>query len=108
MPQPAPLVLNLYDENNELIKTYTRVIVPWKMLKKGIRLNKQIGSKPPEEFDEEDVDALTNYIMAVFSGHDLTIEMLDEYSDITEMISIVKSVINRAKGIMDPTLPPKP
>lgn len=107
MPQAAPLVLNLYDENNEVVKTCTRVFIPWKMLKKGVRLHKQLGSKPSEEYEEADIDALTAYIMEVFSGQDLTIELLDEQSDITEMITVIRSVVNRAKGIMDPTLPSK-
>ena len=106
MPTPAPLVLNLYDQDNEITKTVTRVFVPWKMLKKGVALHKQIGSKPAEEYEEADIDALTGYIMAVFDGQGLTVEILDEQSDITEMITVIRSVVNRAKGIMDPTLPP--
>jgi len=107
MPTPAPLVLNLYDENNEILKTCTRTFVPWKMLKKGVRLHKQLGSKPPEEYEESDIDELTAYVMAVFDGQELTIEMLDEHADVTEMMIVIKSIVNRARGIMDPTLPPK-
>ena len=107
MSQPAPLTLHLYNENNEITKTCTRTFVPWKMLKKGVRLHKQLGSKSPEEYEETDIDELTGYIMSVFDGQDLTIEMLDEQSDITEMITVIRSVVNRARGIMDPTLPPK-
>ncbi len=106
MPQPAPLVLHLYDENNEVTKTCTRSFVPWKMLKKAINLYKQIGSKPPEDYEESDIDALTEYVMALFNGQGLTIELLDEQSDVTEMMALIRSVVNRAKGIMDPTLPP--
>lgn len=104
---PAPLVLNLYDENNEIIRTCTRSFVPWKMLKKGIRLYKQLGAKAPEAYEEDDIDALTSYIMAVYDKQDLTIELLDEHADITEMMTVIRGVVNRAKGIMDPTLPPK-
>lgn len=101
------LVLNLYDENNELIKTCTRSFVPWKMLKKAVKLNKMIGGKSVEQFEESDMDELTTYIMEVFSGQGLTIEILDEQSDISEMMSVVKAVMSRARGVMDPTLPPK-
>ena len=102
-----PLVLNLYDENNELVKTCTRTFVPWKMLKKAVRLHKQIGKKGIENFEEEDMDSLTSYIMDVFPGQGLTIEILDEQSDIFEMMSVIKTVMNNARGIMDPTLPSK-
>lgn len=103
----APLVLNLYDENNELIRTCTRTFVPWKMLKKAVTLNKAIGSKSVEKFEEADMDALTSYIMEVFSGQGLTVDVLDEQSDISEMMNVIKSVMSHARGVMDPTLPLK-
>ncbi|MCI0552555.1 MAG: hypothetical protein L0287_16515 [Anaerolineae bacterium] len=108
MPLSAPIVLNLYDpESQEITKTYTQVFVPWKLLKKGIRLQKQMGKKEPDDFEEKDIDALASYILTVFPK-DLTIEMLDEQSDVAEMFAVVRSIVSRAKGIMDPTLPPKP
>jgi hypothetical protein len=106
MPQ-APLVLNLYGEDNELIKTCTRAFVPWKMLKKAITLHKTLGNKTIDNFEEADIDALTAYIMEVFPGQDLTIEILDEQSDVIEMMTVVKTVMNNARGIMDPTVPSK-
>lgn len=107
MPQAAPLVLNLYDQENEITKTCTRLFVPWKMLKKAVALYKQFGAKTPEQFEEEDIDALTAYVMSVFDGQGLTIELLDEQADVTEMVTVIRSVVSRAKGIMDPTLPPR-
>lgn len=107
-PAAAPLVLDLYDEENEKIATYTRVIVPWKMTKRGIRLYKKLGDKSPEQFEEEDIDELTNYVLALFDKQDLTIEMLDNYADTADMFNLIKSIVYRAKGVMDPTLPPKP
>lgn len=102
----TPIVLHLYDENDEVIKSYSRSFIPWKMLKKAIELYRQIGTKSPEQYDESDVDALTSYVVALF-GQDMTIEMLDEHSDITEMLSVIQNVVSRANGIMDPTLPPR-
>jgi len=107
MPKSAPLTLNLYDKDDEIVKTVTRSFVPWKMLKKGITLQKQLGTKEPNEYEEEDIDTLTGYIMAIFEGQGLTVEMLDEQSDIMEMITVIQSVVSRARGVMDPTLPPK-
>lgn len=103
----TPLVLNLYDENNEIIKTCTRTFVPWKMLKKAVILNKQIGKKTADDYSEEDMNALTCYIMDVFPGQGLTIEILDNQSDIGEMITVIRSVMSSARGVMDPTLPPR-
>ena len=101
------LVLNLYGEDNELIRTCTRTFVPWKMLKKAVKLHKQIGRKSIDEFEETDMDALTTYIMEVFPGQELSIEILDEQSDVGEMMNVVKSVMSNARGVMDPTLPSK-
>jgi hypothetical protein len=103
----APIVLNLYGEDNELIRTCTRTFVPWKMLKKAVTLNKKIGKKGVDEYEESDLDALTTYIMEVFSGQDLTIDILDEQTDVTDMLNVVKAVMSKARGIMDPTLPPR-
>lgn len=101
------LTLNLYDAQNEKVKTCTRAFVPWKMLKKAVRLYKQIGNKKIDEYEEADMDALTAYIMEVFPEQGLTIEILDEQSDIGEMMAVVRTVMNHARGVMDPTLPPK-
>jgi hypothetical protein len=101
------LVLNLYGEDNELIRTCTRTFVPWKMLKKAVNLHKQIGKKNIDDFEEADMDALTNYIMEVFPGQDLSIEVLDEQSDVMEMMTVVRTVMSNARGVMDPTLPSK-
>lgn len=102
----AVITLNLYDANDERT-TITRSFVPWKMLKKAVKLYKTIGSKKPEEFGEADVDALASYIIEVFPEKGLTVEQLDEQADISEMMSVVKTVMNHARGVMDPTLPPK-
>lgn len=108
MPAAAPLILNLYDpETNEVTKTCTRSFVPWKMLKKAVGLQRQLGSKSADEYGEEDIDALTAYIMAVFDGQGLSVEILDEQTDITEMLAVMRSVVSRARGVMDPTLPPR-
>ena len=107
MPISAPIILNLYDpETNEVTKTYTQMFVPWKMLKQGIRLQKQLADKNADQYTEEDIDALTNYIMMVFPKG-LTVEMLDEQSDISEMMNVIRSIVARARGVMDPTSPPK-
>jgi hypothetical protein len=102
----TPIVLNLYDkETSELIATHTAIFIPWKLLKMGIRLNKKIGDKPIGDLEDADIDELTNYIRAIFPEK-LTLEDLDEHADINEMMTVMQSVISKAKGIMDPTLPP--
>lgn len=104
---PSPIVLHLYDPETQekTDKSYTLTFVPWKMLKKAIRLNKSIGAKTPETFEESDIDEISNFVISVF-GDGLTPEILDEQSDITEMMSVIRAIVSRARGNMDPTLPP--
>ena len=105
---PVAIVLNLYDpETQEVAETFTQNFVPWKMLKKGIALNKLLGSRDANEYTEEDADAITNYILAVFTRDGLTASKLEEQSDLSEMMTVVKTIVSRAKAIMDPTSPPR-
>ena len=102
---PAAIKLVLYNpETQEEIKTLTRTVVPWKMLKQSVRLNKLLGSKDASQFEESDIDAISQFVIGVF-GNGLTIEMLDEQSDIAEMMAVLVAIVSRAKGIMDPTSP---
>jgi hypothetical protein len=102
-----PLVLNLYDEDSEITKTCSRSFVPWKMLKKAVKLYKLLGKKGIDEYEETDIDALTSYIIEVFPGQDLTVEILDEQAAIPEMMNVIKTIMSNARGVMDPTLPSK-
>lgn len=102
----TPIVLTLYDPETEaVLETKTRSFIPWKMLKKAMRLNKTLGAKPTDQYEDADVDEITYFIMGVFPG--LTVEVLDEQSDLTEMMTVLRAIVSRAKGIMDPTLPPR-
>jgi hypothetical protein len=104
---PSPIVLNLYNpETQEVEKTYSINFIPWKMLKRAIRLNKSFGSKTIEQYDESDIDEISNFVISI-CGDGLTIEKLDEQSDVTEMMTVIRSIVNRARGIMDPTSPSK-
>lgn len=106
MATPAPIVLHLYDpETSEVKATPTAVFVPWKMLKKGIQLQKQLGDKVETDYTEEDIDAMTSYIIQVFPKG-LTVKILDEQADIAEMMAVITTIVKRARGVMDPTLPP--
>lgn len=106
MPTPAPIVLHLYDpETNELKETLIRSFLPWKMLKKAVRLQKELDGVEDGQYAEEQMDAVAQYIIELF-GHDLTVEILDEQADTAEMQAVLQAIIARARGIMDPTLPP--
>jgi hypothetical protein len=104
---PSPIILNLYDPaTGDKLEPKVASFVPWKMLKRAIRLQKQLGDKDMSDYSEEDVDAITNYIISVFPSG-LTVDQLDEQADLIEMMAVIRSIMARAQGVMDPTLPPK-
>src|SRR5258708_3342628 len=104
---PVPIALILYDpQTQEQVKSYSQSFVPWKMLKRAIRLNKSIGSKEIDQYEETDIDELSSFVISIF-GDGLTPEILDNQSDVTEMMSVIRAIVSRARGVMDPTLPPK-
>lgn len=103
----SPIILHLYNpETQEEEKSYSAVFIPWKVLKRAIRLNKTLGNKSETEYEEANIDEIASLVIAIF-GNGLTTEMLDEQSDINEMMAVVRSIVSRARGIMDPTLPSK-
>jgi len=104
-PMPSPIVLHVYSqETQEVEKTYSVNFIPWKILKKAIRLNKSLAGKKTEEYEESDLDEISSLVIAV-CGNGLTVEQLDEGCDVTEMMSVIQAIVTRARGIMDPTLP---
>jgi len=100
----APITLRIYDENSEVVKEFSKSFVPWKMLKKAMALRK-VASKGNEEINAEDMDAIAGYVVELF-GQDMTLEMLDNGADMGEMLTVIRSVMARAAGLVDPTIPP--
>ncbi len=104
---PSPIVLNLYNpETQEIEKPYSINFIPWKMLKQAIRLNKTLGSKKIDEYEETDLDEISNFVISVY-GDGLTVEKLDSGCDVTEMMSVIQAIVSRARGIMNPTSSPR-
>ncbi len=106
-PMPSPIVLHVYDpETQEVAKTHSINFIPWKILKQAIRLSKSLSGKKTEEYEESDLDEISNLVISV-CGNGLTIQQLDDGCDVTEMMSVIQAIVSRARGLMDPTLPPK-
>jgi hypothetical protein len=102
----TPIVLHLYDpKTNEQIYTATAYFVPWKMQKKAIRLYKAIGGKPVDDLQENDIDELSGFVMQLFQDPELTVEKLDDHADTSEMYAVIKAIVMKSKGLMDPMSP---
>jgi len=95
--------ITLYDPKTDEIKgTYTRVFVPWKLLKQAVKLAK--GLKP-EEMDEQQVDSLAGLVVEVF-GNKFSVEDLNEGADVSEMIAVLNTIVARAGGAISTNPPP--
>ncbi len=103
MALQTPMQITLYDPATDEVKaTYSRVFVPWKLLKLAVRMAKKLD---PENMTEEDVDQLSGLIVEVF-GNRFSIEDLNDSADISEMMSVLNTIIAKARGGMpNPTQP---
>ncbi|NMC84289.1 MAG: hypothetical protein GYA58_03285 [Anaerolineaceae bacterium] len=99
---PTPLKITLYNDDNEVVAEYTRLFVPWRMLKVAIRLMKTTDL---DNLTEEAVDELAAFVSEVFGGQ-ITVDQLNDYVDISEMATVLRTVVAKAHGAMGNPLPP--
>jgi hypothetical protein len=104
----TPISLTLYDpETDEVIQTYTRSFVPWKLLKTAVRLSTALD-KHPEEMTEEQIDELAQLVVDVF-GERFSLEQVTNGADLTEMMAVITQIIAKARGsVPNGHLPEKP
>jgi hypothetical protein len=103
MPR-ANIELELYDENNESVKKLARVVVPWGILKKAVRLARVLD-KASDQLDESEIDQIADLVVQIFGESNVTREELDQYADVGDMMTVLMGIINRARGIV-PNAPP--
>lgn len=101
---PVPVELTIYDSENEPVKKLSRLIVPWGVLKKAVRLAKSIAQNP-DDLGEYDLDQLTDLIIQVFGEEKITREELETGADIGDMIATIQAIVGRGQGLL-PNVPP--
>lgn len=99
MQENTPLELKLYDEENEVIRTLTRAIVPWGLMKKAMALGELLEH---EDDYENMLDELTKFICLVFADK-VTTQELDNCADAGDMLSIFQQIMTKARGMGKPT-----
>jgi len=91
----APIELNLYDDNDEVVKTLTRSRIPSYLLDMAIDLQEAFsqadGAKP-------NADALFGFI-AEFFGNKATLEEIKKQTDLIECMSVLQAIIARASAL---------
>lgn len=96
--------INLYDGNDQVIRTLSRSRIPWGVLKQAIRLADTLDD---ENIGADDLDNIAVLICDVFSG-DVTVDELDKHADIGEMMDTIQGVMDRAAATVPNPKPPVP
>lgn len=89
----APIEITLYDENDEVIATYSKSVVRWGTLKQAIKLAK--GLEKSEGFGDGDFDAISSFVCRLFDDK-FTISELENGADVSEVMSCFRAVVRRA------------
>ncbi|MDD5367458.1 MAG: hypothetical protein PHQ40_00370 [Anaerolineaceae bacterium] len=103
----TPITITLYDAEDAPIKTFTRSVVPWGILKRAIKMAKQLNTDAldPANLDEKILDELAGLVVTIF-GDRFTIDDLDKGADVTDMIAVIEQIVNKAGGLVPNPPPP--
>jgi hypothetical protein len=91
-----PIELHFYDEDDEVIQTYTKRMLPWGLLKKAIKLSENLTDA--DDITEEEFDRISGYICGVF-GDKFTPKELEDHADISEVMGTFRGIVKRAKAL---------
>jgi hypothetical protein len=100
----TPIEITLYAADDAPIKTYTKSIVPWGILKKAIRLAKVLDVN---NMSETDFDELTGFVIAAF-GDQFGMADLEKGADVTDMVSVLTMIMAKAGALMPSGNPTPP
>ena len=89
----SPIELSLYDENDEVIRTYSKSIVRWGILKQAIKLAKILDESGG--FGDSDMDAISAFVCRLFDDQ-FTVEELENGAEVSEIMSCFRTVVRRA------------
>jgi hypothetical protein len=91
----APIELHFYDEEDQVIKTYSRNRIPSYLLDMAINLQEALTA---DEDGKQNSDALFDFIVE-FYGSKFTRDEVKQKTDLMECISVLRSIITRATSL---------
>ena len=100
MPLGTPIQLTLYDENDEIIETYSRARVPMMFVEAAIGLGDKLGG---DSMGQDQLNALYQIIVDFYGGK-FTVDDLRKGADLGEMIAVILAITSRAADLL-PTSP---
>lgn len=103
----TPIQLTLYDpDNGDEVAVingrpaeFSRLIVPWGLLKRVMIFLKSTDVSEPTSLTEENIDMMSALIVELF-GNQFTITDVERGADVTDMISVLQMVTAKAQGIL--------
>lgn len=103
----TPISITLYDADDAPVKTFTRSVVPWGILKRAIKMAKHLNSNvlDVKNLNEDLMDELAGLVVTIF-GDRFSIEDLDKGADITDMVTVIEQIVSKAGGLV-PNQPPR-
>jgi hypothetical protein len=102
--------LNFYNDEDEIIETYTRIRVPSYLLDMALDLEKDMGDMDDGRPGSEKTAPLFDFVVE-FYGNKFSRDKLKMHTDLGECMSIYQATLGRAYSLMsqqktaDPTLP---
>lgn len=93
----SPIELTLFDENDEPIKTLSKSIIRWHVLKQAVKLAKTLETEQ-EALSESAFDALSAFVCRLFDDK-ITPGDLEKGADISEVMACFKQVVRRANNL---------
>ncbi len=92
----APIELNFYDENCEVIATH-RTFLKFGILEEAVQLESAVEGKSPDEV----FDIIARFVVKLFGGK-FGVDDLREKAEMTEVLSILPSITARANEFAGP------
>ena len=88
----AQYSLNIYGENDEIVKTYSTDIVRWGVYMRALELEQELGQKSAVE----KIKGVNGFICSIFAG--LTPDELNN-ADVGDILNTFRQIINKAQGL---------
>ena len=86
------LSLNIYGENDEILKTYETEHIRWRMFTEAVKIDDEMK----DASTAEQMDAVGNFVLSLFVG--MTRDEL-ELADITDVFNVFNMVVKLANKI---------
>lgn len=105
---PEPIKITIYGENDEPVKECVRRIIPWGLLKKAVKLQKDLSEAKAKGEAEKQMDLINGFVVELFKDQ-FTADELANGADTGEVIAVFQAVLARANAAVksNPTLPPQ-